>query len=289
MDEVRKTKRRGGMKARILQRTAVLPAAFTLLNGLAGFAAIHFATKDGLNTPLTPESLSHLQFAAWLLFGAMVCDMLDGRVARMTRTTSDFGAQLDSICDMLSFGAAPAIIALRASVSIFRQQDFQNLPLERVVWCMAAVYVACTALRLARFNVETEADESAHMDFRGLPSPGAAACVAALVLLFTNLIDANLSWLPQWILLRAMSVTLPLLTLAAGLLMVSRFKYPHLVNHYIRGRKPFSYLVKLVFLIVFMLIWPHATLAVGCIGYALSGPASAGWLIMRRRRAKGGK
>jgi CDP-diacylglycerol--serine O-phosphatidyltransferase len=272
-------------RRRVLRSTSVLPAAFTLLNGLAGFAAIHYAAKDGLGSPLTPAAIANLERAALFLFAAMICDMLDGRVARMTRSTSDFGAQLDSLCDMVSFGLAPAVLTLRTGVSILRSLA-DILPVERAVWCVAAVYVACAALRLARFNVETDQDESAHMDFRGLPSPGAAACLATWVLLFTHLMDktSRWAWLDEGVLLTAMGAALPALTLACGLLMVSRFRYPHLVNQYIRGRRPFGYLVKLVIVLLLAVFEPFLTLAVLASAYALSGPVRAAIINLRLRR-----
>jgi len=263
----------------------VLPAAFTLLNGLAGFAAIHFAAKDGLGAELDAGNLAHLKIAAGLIFAAMFCDMLDGRLARMTRTTSDFGAQLDSLCDIISFGVAPAVLSLRSAVSILRSQFDMYLPVERTVWCIAAVYVACATLRLARFNVETEQDEAAHMDFRGLPTPAAAAGLAAVLLMFTSLMGRNLTWLSDENLMLGMSVTLPVLTLVSGLLMVSRFRYPHVMNQYIRGRRPFGYLLKLLLLfLAAVTVGPYIVLAGAVLFYILSGPARTTWLLIRKRR-----
>ncbi|RKY23803.1 MAG: CDP-diacylglycerol--serine O-phosphatidyltransferase [Planctomycetota bacterium] len=279
------TRHRKNVRARILRSTAVLPAAFTLLNGLAGFAAIHFAAKDGLGAELDAGNLAHLKIAAGLIFAAMFCDMLDGRLARMTRTTSDFGAQLDSLCDIISFGVAPAVLSLRSAVSILRSQFDMYLPVERTVWCIAAVYVACATLRLARFNVETEQDEAAHMDFRGLPTPAAAAGLAAVLLMFTSLMGRNLTWLSDENLMLGMSVTLPVLTLVSGLLMVSRFRYPHVMNQYIRGRRPFGYLLKLLLLfLAAVTVGPYIVLAGAVLFYILSGPARTTWLLIRKRR-----
>ncbi len=238
----------GRARERILRSTAVLPSFVTILNGLAGLAAIHFATKEALAT-LSPTSLDNLSIAAWLIALAMVLDMLDGRLARMTRRTSDFGGQLDSLCDAISFGVAPAILMLRSVTPLLLKIDQfgQHWHLERVIWSAAAVYVACTVLRLARFNAENEPDESAHMNFKGLPVPGAAAVVISLVLLF-NWLTTKIG--PQWDdeiwLLIIFSVLLPVITFVVSLLMVSRFKYAHVVNQYIRGRRPFNYLVKLI-------------------------------------------
>ena len=151
----RRRARRERNQRRILKTTAVLPSLFTISNGLLGFAA-------------------------------MICDMLDGRLARLTRRTSDFGGQLDSLCDVISFGVAPAVLMLRTVMGAVHGQvgkvaflaPLSDVGIERILWCAAGVYVAGAALRLARFNVENEPDESAHMLFRGLPSPGAAAAVA---------------------------------------------------------------------------------------------------------------
>lgn len=256
-----------------MRGTAVLPAAFTLLNGLCGFAAIHYAVKQPLGADLTSDQvLMNLQIAAGLLFAAMFCDMLDGRVARMTRTTSDFGAQLDSLCDVISFGVAPAVLMLRSCISVLREQDLEILGLERVVWGIAAVYMLSAVLRLARFNAETEEDESAHMSFKGLPSPGAAACIASLVLLLGHLSRQEwLGWDPMTM-LRVMSFVLPITGLATGLLMVSQCPYPHIVNHYIRGHRPFGYICKLVVLLVVLVIALYPTMAVLSLIYVFSGP-----------------
>ncbi|MHC4295278.1 MAG: CDP-diacylglycerol--serine O-phosphatidyltransferase [Planctomycetota bacterium] len=261
---------------RRLASTAALPALLTVLNGLAGFASIHFATKDALGH----ASLFNLQVAGWLIFAAMVFDMLDGRIARVTRQTSEFGEQLDSLCDMVSFGVA-VIMVLRGHVERIDVLS-GGLTLERVIWCVAGLYVACAALRLARFNVETDPDESAHMSFRGLPSPGAAAAVAAMVLLFVDLAPLEEGWRSStWILLTT-SITLPVVTLAVALLMVSAFRYPHVVNQYIRSKRQFGFLVKLVLLVLAtILVGPFSIVAVLAVAYALAGPLQS---ISKRMR-----
>jgi CDP-diacylglycerol--serine O-phosphatidyltransferase len=271
------------MRIRILRQTAILPAGFTLLNGLAGFGAIHFAAKGGLGISLdAPGEMFNLKASALLIFLAMICDMLDGRLARFTRTTSDFGSQLDSLCDVISFGVAPAVLVLRATISILRSQ-IEYVNVERVVWCIAALYVLCAVLRLARFNVETDLDESFHMEFRGLPSPAAAACLAAMVLLFARLTDKDWAILPTHRLLVGMSFTLPILTAATALLMVTRFRYPHLVNQYVRGKRPFHHLIRLMVLLLAAVLEPFVTLAVGTLLYVLSGPVRTAWLTLRRK------
>jgi len=274
-------RRRAGK--RILQSTAVLPGLLTIANGLAGFASLHYATKDALGD----ATLANLATAAWLIFAAMVFDMLDGRVARMTRRTSDFGGQLDSLCDVISFGVAPAMLIVRAEAMVLRGQIERlsivphALGIERLVWAVAAVYLSCGALRLARFNVENVPDESAHFYFKGLPIPGAAAAVASLVLLLDNLAGIEQGWRSSPWLLAAIGTTLPVVTLLAGLLMVSRFTYTHVVNHYIRGKRSFNYLVKLIIIALAAMVQPYLTLACVTTAYALSGPV--GTLLNRSK------
>ena len=118
--------------------------------------------------------------SGWLIFLAMVFDGLDGYVARLARTTSDFGAELDSLCDVVSFGVAPGV---------FDGEDVPaSLPLvhDQAIWIIAAAYAACAALRLARFNVETS-DDDEHLHFSGLPSPAAAAVIAGFAIMFFKL------------------------------------------------------------------------------------------------------
>ncbi len=269
-------------RRRILRSTAALPALCTLLNGVSGFASIYYATKGAAG-----NRIEDLQRAGWLIFIAMIFDMLDGRLARMTRRTSDFGAQLDSLCDVISFGVAPAMLMMQAMIAGMQDQIhfkafLPNDPLMmRVVWGVAAVYLSCAAVRLARFNVENIPDESAHMDFRGLPSPAAAAAVSALVLLLANLADLARAtgasdWKHTWLaggwLTVSLSVILPIATLAAALLMVSRFHYPHVVNQYLRGKRPLSFLIKIIIIITFCLLELPITMAVMACLYAISGP-----------------
>lgn len=281
--------RRRTPRRRILRSTAALPALFTIGNGLAGFAAIHFATKDGMGA----ATLWNLGVAAVLLFIAMTCDMLDGRLARLTRRTSDFGAQLDSLCDAISFGVAPAVLMVRTVAVAFSGQIARVafLPearsLGQVIWCIGGLYMACAVLRLARFNVENEPDKSSHMDFRGLPTPGAAAPIAALALLFARLAPIEQGWRSSPFLLVVVTVALPVVTLFVALLMVSRFRYAHVVNQYIRGRRPFSYLVKLVVIVLAGLMDLFITAGVVTVGYALSGPVQWVWRKVRPRNPDG--
>jgi len=269
----------------------------TLSNGLLGFAAIAVATRQ--ETAFT-TALSNQALAVWLLVGGMLCDMLDGRVARMTHVTSDFGGQLDSMCDIISFGVAPAIVMLRTAVLAMHEvlAVDENRMFERAIWCCAAIYVACAIVRLARFNVENEPDESAHMDFKGLPSPGAAAGLLSLVLLFEHFRNKSAGgWLAnsllkaEWFdgnwLLATVSILLPIAGAVIGLLMVSQLPYAHLLNKYMRGKKPVSYLVKVILIIMAIVVMPLVTLTIATQVFVFSAPVKA--LIARVRKHTGPK
>ncbi|MBI5723222.1 MAG: CDP-diacylglycerol--serine O-phosphatidyltransferase [Planctomycetes bacterium] len=266
----------------ILRSTAVLPALLTVMNGVCGFAAIYFATKDAIGVPINAAAGRGVQvsqlftwnpaIAAWLIFAAMVFDMLDGRLARLTRRTSDFGGQLDSLCDAISFGVAPAILMLRTVVTAMPDM-IHEVAVERGVWCIAAIFMACAVLRLARFNVENEPDEAAHMKFKGLPSPGAAAVVAILVLLFAHLTDRG--WLDKTFLAWIYGFALPIVTMAAALLMVSNFEYPHLINQYLRGKRSFGYIVRLMVIAAALVLEFIVTASAIIVVFVLSGPVRA--------------
>ena len=164
-------------------------------------------------------------FSGGLIFLAMVFDALDGFAARLTKSASDFGGQLDSLCDAVSFGAAPAFLLLKLT------QEWQHPPLVRkVVGVIAALYMICAILRLARFNLENAPDPNAHKRFKGLPSPAAAGCVASLAILRTALPFHGFAGLSEEIVLKALLVFAPAGTLAVALLMVSRIAFPHFVN-----------------------------------------------------------
>jgi CDP-diacylglycerol--serine O-phosphatidyltransferase len=276
--------RRVGRK-RPLKYIAVLPALITLLNGISGFASLMFASKGAEEMVAGRSGVNSFAWSALLILVAMVADMLDGRVARMSRTTSSFGGQLDSLCDVISFGVAPAFLAAKLLASELVGFDVENpqlaIFLYRIVWLAGIVYVSCAAIRLARFNVENEEDESAHMSFMGLPSPAAAGVVASLVILYLDLptkkglSEAVSDWGQS-----AIVFALPLAVAAAGILMVSRFRYPHVVNQFVRGRKKFTTLFKVLALVVLVIIiYPEAALMVAFVGFASSGPAK--WAYYR--------
>jgi len=270
------------LKRHILRNTPALPVLVTLLNGMAGFASIHYASRGGLGN----ATLGFLTISAWLIFIAMAFDALDGRLARLTRQVTDFGAQLDSLCDAISFGVAPAMLMLQA-VSRYISGDIdifghQSPVFGRIIFAIAILYVCCAILRLARFNVENAPDLLHHLHFKGLPSPGAAATVAAIVLLFDAIQSIHSGWRSSAWLELAVFITLPVATFAVALLMISNFRYSHLLNQFVVGRKPFSFLIKALIAIVVAVVFFQMAMALATIVYAASGPVGA---IIRRARS----
>jgi len=228
-----------------LKYITILPSLVTILNGICGFTAIVFAGKGAA---VGPGGFSYFALSGYMVVLAMIADMLDGRLARMNQSTSSFGGQLDSLCDIISFGVAPAFLMLRvleeklAGFAGFNPTTATFV--ERFIWVAVAGYLSCAAIRLARFNVENEEDESAHMSFIGLPTPGAAGVIISLVILHQETLPS----------LNVIIYALPFCALGSAALMVSRIRYPHILNQYLRGKKPFSYLIRVLLLLAF-LIW----------------------------------
>jgi CDP-diacylglycerol--serine O-phosphatidyltransferase len=263
-----------------LRSIAMLPTLLTLGNLLCGFAAIHFVAKHLAGVDVFSAGHgrverwlpTHLSIAGYLIFMSMVFDALDGRVARLMRKTSDFGAQMDSLADVVSFGAAPAFLLI-GLVSKVLAGEGQVSPISelitgRIVWIIAAIYVCCGALRLARFNVENVHDESSHMWFKGLPIPGAASVVASLAILHEEVLRRSQDGVFGDVLVWVM----PVVTLAVGLLMVSRVRYAHMVNRYLRGRRPWYMLFYFLLLLASFMVYPQLVLGIITLAYAASGP-----------------
>ncbi len=221
----------------------VLPNLFTLAALFGGFYAIVMAMN------------ARYDLSCIGVFCAMVLDSLDGRVARMTNTQSAFGEQMDSLADMVSFGAAPALIAY----------EWALRGLGRWGWIAAFVYCACAALRLARFNVNTAVVDKRY--FQGLPSPAAAALVVGFIWVMTDLeIDpASLAW-PMFA-----------LALYSGLTMVTNVPFYSFKDLQLKRSVPFVGLVLLVLLIAVINIHPPSVLFGLFMTYGLSGYAMYVW------------
>ena len=223
----------------------LLPNLFTTSALFAGF----FSVVAGINGDFTA--------AAVAIFIAMILDGLDGRVARMTNTQSAFGAEYDSLSDMLSFGVAPALVAFNWIL-----QD-----VGKTGWVVAFLYVACAALRLARFNVQIGSADKKW--FIGLPSPSAAAFVAASVWTFHSF-DAEAF---------GFKLLMLIVVAAAGILMVSNIRYYSFKEIDLKGPVPFVVLLAIVLGFVVISVEPSVMLLLLFSGYVASGPALA---IMRK-------
>lgn len=280
-----------------IRAVAVLPTLFTLGNLICGFFAIVAASRveapTSAEVPKTEaiQSVAPMQMvtewkkedpvhncmlAGWLIFLAMIFDALDGHVARLAKVSSDFGAQLDSLCDAVTFGVAPAFLVVKMCPGF----TFNH---SKLIWIIAAAYACCAAMRLARFNVETD-DNDDHMQFSGLPSPAAASVPAAFAILFYSLrLDTN-TWNHVARLDAILQTALPFITLGVALLMVSRIPYPHLANQVFRGQKTFGHVVAVVFALAGVMVLPGYVLPLICFGFALSGPIRYGYQELLQRK-----
>jgi len=230
----------------------LLPNLFTTGSLFAGFYAIVMAMN------------ARFEQAAVGIFVAMVLDGLDGRIARMTRTQSAFGAEYDSLSDMVSFGAAPALV-----MYVWALQ-----PMGRLGWIAAFVYCAGAALRLARFN--TNIDVVDKRFFQGLPSPAAAALCAGLVWLSDDLGIVRESTL------RGVAFVL---TLFAGITMVSNVPFYSFKDINLRRSVPFWAILLIVLALVLISIKPPVILFLGIVAYSLSGYVYWIWKLNQAQRS----
>jgi CDP-diacylglycerol--serine O-phosphatidyltransferase len=224
----------------------LLPNLFTSAGLFAGFYSI-IATLGG-----------EFWLAAVMILVAQLCDVLDGRIARVTRSTSSFGIQYDSLADLVAFGVAPGILVY----------EWAMKPWGRWGWLAATLYVTAGALRLARFNVQLASVEKRH--FVGLPIPAAAAVVAATVILFYFVGGEGAA---------SKRLTMLLLIYALAGLMVSEIRYYSFKEIRFHHRHPFSVLLGLILLILLTIGAPEAMLFLGAVAYALSGPVA---VVVRR-------
>jgi CDP-diacylglycerol--serine O-phosphatidyltransferase len=227
-----------------------------------------------------------------LIFVAMIFDALDGTIARLTKQTTKFGAQLDSLADVVTFGVAPAFLA-KVLIEFHHQAPISLLPFHpKLYYVAAAVYLSCAALRLARFNVESSGpDEEDHKEFKGLPSPAAAAAICALVAFrchipwrVTSGPNEPISGVavptnptdPSYVLLPAGASdavvwALPFALVIVGLLMVSRLPYPHLMYQLVKKRHSFGMLLGILAIAGFAALeWEFALLLLTVV-YLASG------------------
>lgn len=238
----------------------LLPNLLTTAALFAGFYAIVAAMQG------------KFEQAAVAVFIAMILDGLDGRVARMTNTQSEFGAEYDSMSDMVSFGLAPALVMYEWSLASMINFGWQW---GKLGWLGAFIYVAGAALRLARFNVRASSTDKRY--FQGLPSPAAAAVVVGMVWVFFE----------QGINGSELAPVALVITVAMGLLMVSNISYYSFKDIDFRNKVPFVAILAVVLIFVFASIDPPKILFGSFLFYALSGPVISliRWFRKRQQRS----
>lgn len=229
----------------------LLPNLLTTAALFAGFYSIVAAMKGYFDT------------AAIAIFVAMIADGLDGRVARLTNTQTPFGAQYDSLSDMVAFGIAPALVIY--SWSLFH--------LGKLGWLAAFLYTAGTALRLARFNTQVS-DSGDRSDFQGLPCPSAAGIIAATVWLGSTYNVGG----------PILSIPVAILTVMVAVLMVSTIRYSSFKKVDFKGRVPFITVVLAVFIIAAIACQPPEVLFTLFFLYILSGPVMTLWQVRKMRK-----
>jgi CDP-diacylglycerol--serine O-phosphatidyltransferase len=230
----------------------LLPNLFTSGGLFAGFYAIIATLQDDY------------RLAAMMILLAQLCDVLDGRIARLTRSTSSFGIQYDSLADLVAFGVAPGILVY----------EWALLPWGRWGWLAASLYVTCGALRLARFNVQIASVEKRH--FVGLPIPAAADVVATTVLMYFYLGGEGAA---------NKRILMLLVVFAVAALMVSEIRYYSFKEIRFHHRHPFPVLLGAIGVITLTIAEPETMLFLAATGYALSGPAVLGVRLLWPRAA----
>jgi CDP-diacylglycerol--serine O-phosphatidyltransferase len=230
----------------------LLPNLFTTAALFAGFYAIIAAMRGDFES------------AAIAIFFAMVFDGLDGRVARLTNTSSKFGAEYDSLSDMVSFGVAPALVMFSWALG----------GLGKFGWSAAFIYVACAALRLARFN--TQIDTADKNYFTGLASPAAACIIASAVWVCQDMgwVGAELPY--------ELSILVGLLTAIVGFLMIANFPYYSFKGIDFRGRVPFVVMIAVILVFGLVTLDPPRILLIAFLAYAASGPVM---MVLKRRKS----
>lgn len=231
----------------------ILPSLFTTASLFAAFYAII-------------QSLAgNFDHSAVAILVSMILDALDGRVARLTHTESEFGTQYDSLVDMVAFGMAPALIMYVWALS----------GLGKLGWLAAFLYAAGAGLRLARFNVQVGTGDKRY--FRGLPSPAAAALVIGFIWVLHS------SGVPG----REISILAMIVTVLGGVLMVSNIRFRSFKDLDLRGRVPYVAILMLPLIFVLVFLDPPQVLFLMFLGYALSGPLAAVLKFFQRPAAEG--
>ena len=242
-------KRRKGQSSKKRKGIYILPNLFTTISLFFGFFSI-ISTLNG-----------KYENAAIAILISCVFDILDGRIARLTHTTSQFGMEYDSLSDLVAFGVAPGLLVFKWSLQA----------IGRLGWLACFMYLACGALRLARFNIHVRNGKEVSY-FKGLPIPAAASFIACIIL-FTDII--NYKWSPMEILVAIYMLSF---------LMVSNINYISFKEDELVYKKPFNLLVVAILMLVLIAYKPKIVLSFLAILYVLSGPALALYNIVCRKR-----
>jgi CDP-diacylglycerol--serine O-phosphatidyltransferase len=243
---------RAGRRRGFRRGVYILPSLFTMANMFCGYCCIVFAMRGEFAT------------AAPFIGLAVVLDMLDGRIARMTGSTSEFGVQFDSLADVISFGVAPAILAFTWGLA----------PFDKLGWATGFVFVSAAAIRLARFNIQSHVPGDRRY-FVGMPSPAAAAVPASTVFAYPY-------GLHDWMAALALPVVL-----VPGLLMISTIKYRSFKTVDLGTRRSYRGLIVMALIIAAIATHPQITLVLLAYVYLASGLVEFAWARLRRRDPAG--
>jgi len=226
----------------------ILPSLFTLMGLFAGFYALIAAIQG------------KYELAAWAIIAAAIFDMLDGRVARLLNAETAFGAELDSLCDMTSFGLAPAVLVYLWALT----------PLGKLGWLAAFLIAACSALRLARFNTQIGIQDKKY--FQGLPTPATALLIASAVLFHEQSMLQPIDWL--W----------GLIASALAWLMVSGVRFISGKDVDLRQKRSFTVILVMLVVLVLVMSDPYRILFAVFMAYVLHGPMLSLWQYHKARR-----
>jgi len=278
---------------------SMLPNMLTLANAACGLLAINKGIDALVQGDDDPELFYRkMEVSCLLILLAMILDALDGKVARLTRSFSDFGAQLDSFADAITFGVAPALLAKILIEHEGPLVGYDGSP--RLHFAAAATFTLMAILRLTRFNLETESDEDSHDSFSGLPSPAAAGAVTSTLWIYLILRSPGLEhaegtptptgrvmgWMREVDWTPYLSWVPPLLVLILplyGLLMVSRVRYPHMGAILTRERGTFYTLVGIVFAGFLLYMAPVPVMFTAANGFVLVGLVRYALRRLRRK------
>jgi CDP-diacylglycerol--serine O-phosphatidyltransferase len=240
-------------------RIYLLPNLMTAGNLFCGFAAVLNVLDAVITQRAGGNPAENIHVAIWFILGACIFDLLDGRLARLGGNESAFGREFDSLADIVSFGVAPALLAFHIVL-----RDF-----DRYGWLIAFVYLACGALRLARFNcVAAQQREDTPKDFEGFPIPAAAGLIASLTLLMLWL-DAGQREIGPW------KFALPPLMLFLSFMMFSKVRYPSFKAVNWRTRSSIPKFIAIIVVLIFTAMnyeWMPATLFIAYLLYGMARP-----------------